>query len=79
MLGPPLAADKPAFLRSTDQYPPCRQSSVREVCLPLRSRYFLHYKRACDRLGLSNSHHQRHHRLHGRAVSEIVLSTHQLA
>ena len=38
MVGPPLTADKPAFLRSTDQYPPCRQSSVREVCLPLRAK-----------------------------------------
>src|SRR5438552_3662388 len=42
-------------------------------------RYLLPYTRAWDRLALSDAHHQRHHRLHGRAVSGIVLSTHQLA
>jgi len=55
------------------------KTNAAAISFIIRSRYFLHYKRACDRLGLSNSHHQRHHRLHGRAVSEIVLSTHQLA
>jgi hypothetical protein len=33
-----------------------------------RTRYVLRYKRACNRLGVSSSHHQRHHRLHGRPV-----------